>query len=74
MNALFCSPRCAAGKAQVAPARIVHLQKMLSPKDRAQLLRDLPLAPAWDAPAPALHRGGRHACAEGPARMRKWPG
>jgi hypothetical protein len=47
---------------------------MLSPKDRAQLLKDLPLAPAWDAPAPALHRGGRHACAEGPARMRKWPG
>ena len=38
------------GKAQVEPARIAHLQQTLSPKDRAQLLKDLPLAPAWMHP------------------------
>ena len=38
------------GKAQVKSARIAHLQKTLSTKDRAQLLKDLPLAPAWMHP------------------------
>jgi hypothetical protein len=38
------------GKAQVNPARIAHLRKTLSAQDRAQLLKDLPLAPAWMHP------------------------
>jgi Family of unknown function (DUF6088) len=38
------------GKAQLTPARIAHLQKTLSASDRAQLLKDLPLAPAWMHP------------------------
>jgi len=38
------------GKAQLSPARIAHLQKTLSIQDRAQLLKDLPLAPAWMHP------------------------
>lgn len=38
------------GKAQVTSERIAHLRKTLSPKDRAQLLKDLPLAPAWMHP------------------------
>jgi hypothetical protein len=38
------------GKAQVNPARIGHLRETLSAQDRAQLLKDLPLAPAWMHP------------------------
>lgn len=38
------------GKAQVTSERIAHLRNTLSPKDRAQLLKDLPLAPAWMHP------------------------
>ena len=38
------------GKAQVNPDRIGHLRKTLSAKDRKQLLKDLPLAPAWMHP------------------------
>lgn len=38
------------GKANVTPERVVHLQKLLSPADRRQLLADLPLAPAWMHP------------------------
>jgi hypothetical protein len=38
------------GKQQVTSERIAHLRKTLSPKDRAQLLKDLPLAPAWMHP------------------------
>lgn len=38
------------GKAQVTPARIAHLQQTLSAADRARLLKDLPLAPAWMHP------------------------
>lgn len=38
------------GKEQLTQARIAHLQKTLSAADRAQLLADLPLAPAWMHP------------------------
>ena len=38
------------GKANVNEARIAHLRKTLSSKDRAALLKDLPLAPAWMHP------------------------
>jgi hypothetical protein len=38
------------GKAQIDEARIAHLKKTLSRDDRAQLLKDLPLAPAWMHP------------------------
>jgi len=38
------------GKANVTTARIAHLRKILRPKDRIQLLRDLSHAPAWMHP------------------------
>jgi hypothetical protein len=38
------------GKANVTPERVIHLRKLLSPEDRHQLLKDLPLAPAWMHP------------------------
>lgn len=38
------------GKANVNPERIAHLRKTLSVPDRARLLQDLPLAPAWMHP------------------------
>ena len=38
------------GKANVTPARVAHLRKLLSPDDRRRLLEDLPLAPAWMHP------------------------
>ena len=38
------------GKAHVSPPRIAHLRDTLSATDRARLLKDLPLAPAWMHP------------------------
>ena len=38
------------GKAHVSMERVKHLQKMLPAKQRARLLKDLPLAPAWMHP------------------------
>ena len=38
------------GKVHVNLARVGHLQKTLSAKDRGQLLKDLPMAPAWMHP------------------------
>ncbi len=38
------------GKTQVNQARIAHLRLTLSPRDRQQMLRDLPHAPAWMHP------------------------
>lgn len=38
------------GKAHVSKERVEHLQKMLPAKQRAQLLKDLPFAPAWMHP------------------------
>jgi predicted transcriptional regulator of viral defense system len=38
------------GKSNVTTARIAHLRKILRPKDRIQLLRDLNRAPAWMHP------------------------
>jgi Family of unknown function (DUF6088) len=38
------------GKGHVSMERVAHLQKMLPAKQRAQLLKDLPLAPAWMHP------------------------
>jgi len=35
------------GKEHITPARIAHLRKILSLKDRKRLLVDLPSAPAW---------------------------
>lgn len=50
MSHLVIAALRSVGKAQVGPARIAHLQQKLSPRDRAQLLKDLPLAPAWMHP------------------------
>jgi hypothetical protein len=38
------------GKVNATKARIAHLRETLSAKDRKQLLKDLPLAPAWMHP------------------------
>jgi hypothetical protein len=38
------------GKQHIDAARVSHLQKQLSPKDKAQLLKDIRWAPAWMHP------------------------
>ena len=38
------------GKANVSSERVAHLRKLLSPKDRRQLIEDILLAPAWMHP------------------------
>lgn len=48
-NLVFAAMR-SVGKANVNEARVAHLRETLSAKDRAALLKDLPLAPAWMHP------------------------
>ena len=48
-NLVFAALR-SVGKANVNEARVAHLRETLSAKDRAALLKDLPLAPAWMHP------------------------
>lgn len=48
-NLVFAALR-GLGKAHVTMERVAHLQQMLPPKQRAQLLKDLPLAPVWMHP------------------------
>jgi Family of unknown function (DUF6088) len=48
-NLVFAALR-SVGKANVDEARVAHLRETLSAKDRAALLKDLPLAPAWMHP------------------------
>jgi hypothetical protein len=48
-NLVFAALR-SVGKANVNEARVAHLRTTLSAKDRAALLKDLPLAPAWMHP------------------------
>jgi len=38
------------GKAHVTEDRVKQLRDLLSPQDRRQLLKDLPLAPVWKHP------------------------
>ncbi|MEI7730807.1 MAG: DUF6088 family protein [Verrucomicrobiota bacterium] len=38
------------GKEHITPARVEHLKRTLPAKERQQLLRDIPLAPAWMHP------------------------
>lgn len=57
-NLVFAALR-GLGKAHVTLERVAHLQKMLPPKQRAQLLKDLPLAPAW------MHPYLRHIAVDG---------
>jgi hypothetical protein len=38
------------GKANISPARVAHLRRLLSRKDRRRLLEDILLAPAWMHP------------------------
>ena len=45
-NLVFAALR-GLGKAHVTLERVAHLQQMLPAKQRAQLLKDLPLAPVW---------------------------
>ena len=48
-NLVFAALR-SVGKANVNQARVTHLRQTLSAEDRAALLKDLPLAPAWMHP------------------------
>jgi hypothetical protein len=48
-NLVFAALR-GLGKAHVTMERVAHLQQMLPPRQRAQLLKDLPLAPVWMHP------------------------
>lgn len=48
-NLVFAALR-GLGKAHVTLKRVAHLQQMLPAKQRAQLLKDLPLAPVWMHP------------------------
>ena len=38
------------GKEHITPARVEHLKRTLPAKERQQLLKDIPLAPAWMHP------------------------
>jgi hypothetical protein len=38
------------GKTHITEDRVKQLHKLLSPKDRRQLLKDLPSAPVWMHP------------------------
>jgi Family of unknown function (DUF6088) len=48
-NLVFAALR-GLGKQHVTLARVAHLRKLLPAKQRAQLLKDLPLAPVWMHP------------------------
>lgn len=50
MSSLVFAALRSVGKANVSPARVAHLRKTLSEADRSQLIKDLPLAPAWMHP------------------------
>jgi hypothetical protein len=50
MSRLVFAALRSVGQANVSRARVAHLQNTLSAGDRAQLLADLPLAPAWMHP------------------------
>lgn len=50
MSSLVFAALRSLGKTNVTKARVRHLTTTLSPKDRRQLLKDLPLAPAWMHP------------------------
>lgn len=50
MSSLVFAALRSVGKQHVTPERIEHLRKTLSAADRARLLKDLPLAPAWMHP------------------------
>lgn len=48
-NLVFAGLR-SIGQNNVTERRVAHLRSLLKPSDRKQLLRDLPLAPAWMHP------------------------
>jgi Family of unknown function (DUF6088) len=50
MSSLVFAALRSVGKTNVSEARIAHLRETLSANDRAALLKDLPLAPAWMHP------------------------
>ena len=50
MSSLVFAALRSVGKQQVTPERIGHLRETLSAADRARMLKDLPLAPAWMHP------------------------
>lgn len=58
MSSLVFAALRSLGKANVSRVRVAHLRKTLSAADRRQLLRDLPLAPAWMHPHLRFIAGG----------------
>lgn len=58
MSSLVFAALRSLGKSNVNSARVKHLRKTLSLADRQQLLKDLPLAPAWMHPHLRYIAGG----------------
>jgi len=50
MSSMVFAAMRSLGKTNVTKARVRHLTATLSTRDRRQLLKDLPLAPAWMHP------------------------
>jgi Family of unknown function (DUF6088) len=73
MSRMIVAALRSVGKAHVEPARIAHLQTTLSAKDRAQLLKDLPLAPAWMHPHLRFIASDTAPAPNAAARARKRP-
>lgn len=68
-NLVFAALR-GLGKQHVTLARVTHLRKLLPAKERAQLLKDLPLAPVWMHPF-LRHIAGGDAAVTSKAPKRK---
>lgn len=68
-NLVFAALR-GLGKQHVTLARVAHLRKLLPAKERAQLLKDLPLAPAWMHPFLRHIAGGDQAAV--PVARKRW--
>jgi hypothetical protein len=68
-NLVFAALR-GLGKEHVTLERVAHLRKLIPAKERAQLLKDLPLAPAWMHPF-LRHIAGDDDVSPAPAKARK---
>jgi hypothetical protein len=68
-NLVFAALR-GLGKEHVTLERVAHLRKLIPAKERAQLLKDLPLAPAWMHPF-LRHIAGDEDASPAPAKARK---
>ena len=68
-NLVFAALR-GLGKEHVTLQRVAHLRKLIPAKERAQLLKDLPLAPAWMHPF-LRHIAGDDDASPAPSKARR---